>query len=109
MENVDPLAGAPASFEIASRPDGAVVVTIEGELDMSSTGRLDAEVQRALGNRPRKLVVDVADVRFADSTAIALWVRWAGAVPEFELRDPPALLRRVIATMGLGGKLGVSE
>lgn len=108
MENVNPSAGAPAAFEIDSRPDGATVVTIEGELDMSSTGRLAAEVDRALAAEPRRLVVDVAGVRFADSSAIALWVRWAGAVADFELRDPPALLRRVIATMGLTGKLGVT-
>ena len=54
------------------------------------------------------LVVEVGDVSFADSSAIAMWVRWAGAVPQFELRDPSPLLRRVIRTMGLGVKLGVA-
>lgn len=103
------MAGAPASFEIASGPERTTVVTIHGELDMSSTGRLGTEVQRALDDQPRRLVVDVSDVRFADSSAIALWVRWAGAVTDFELRDPPALLQRVIATMGLSDKLGVAE
>ena len=47
-------------------------------------------------------------MRFADSSAIALWVRWAGAVSEFELLDPPPLLRRVINAMGLADKLGVA-
>jgi hypothetical protein len=35
-------------------------------------------------------------------------VRWSGAVPEFELRDPQPLLRRVISTMGLAERLGVA-
>lgn len=108
MEHVDPNEGAPATFEITDRPDGATVVTIEGELDMSSTGRLESEVGRALANGPPRLIVDVGGVRFADSSALALWVRWAASVPQFELRDPPPLLRNVIERMGLAGTLGVA-
>jgi len=108
MEDVDPMAGPLASFDITTNPDGAATVTIDGELDLSSIDRLDAEVRRALAVSPPRLVVDVGGVRFADSSAIALWVRWASAVPEFELRHPQPLLRRVISTMGLAGKLGVA-
>jgi anti-anti-sigma factor len=97
-----------ATFEITTAPDGTAVVRIAGELDMSSVDRLEAEVDRVLADPPPRVIVDVAEVRFADSSAIAMWVRWAGAVPAFELRDPPPLLRRVIDTMGLAGKLGVT-
>ena len=107
MDNLDPEAGSLASFDVSISPDGSAAVRISGELDMSSVGRLEAEVGRALAAAPSRLVVDVSDVRFADSSAIAMWVRWAGTVPEFELRDPQPLLRRVISTMGLAGKLGV--
>ena len=84
-------------------------VRIGGELDMSSVDRLEADVGRAMADAPPRLVVDVGAVRFADSSAIAMWVRWAGAVPEFELRNPSPLLRRVIRTMGLSRTLGVAE
>jgi anti-anti-sigma factor len=100
--------GALASFHVTIDSDGSATVRISGELDMSSVDRLEAEVERVLAAGPPRLVVDVASVRFADSSAIAMWVRWAGAVPEFELRDPQPLLRRVISTMGLAGKLGVA-
>jgi anti-sigma B factor antagonist len=108
MENVEPLPSALATVDVTSAPDGAATVRIAGELDMSSVDRLEAEVGRVLADGPPRLVVDVGDVSFADSSAIAMWVRWAGAVPDFELRDPSPLLRRVIRTMGLGDKLGVA-
>jgi anti-anti-sigma factor len=93
------------SFDIAV--DGpSATVTISGELDMSSIDPLAAQVDAALAHGITALIVDVGGVRFADSSAIALWVRWASRVNVFELRDPPALLRRVIVAMGLVDKLG---
>jgi anti-anti-sigma factor len=108
MENVDPRTPALATLDVISAADGAVTVRIGGELDMSSVDRLEAEIGRVLADPPPRLVVDVGGVSFADSSAIAMWVRWAGAVPAFELRDPSPLLRRVVRTMGLGAKLGVA-
>jgi anti-sigma B factor antagonist len=108
MENVDPLPPSLATVDVTTAPDGAAMVRIGGELDMSSVDRLEAEVGPVLADEPPRLVVDVGEVSFADSSAIAMWVRWSGAVPEFELRHPSPLLRRVIRTMGLGGKLGVA-
>jgi anti-anti-sigma factor len=108
VENVDPLPGSLASFQITIDSDGSTTVRISGELDMSSVDLLEPEVERALAAAPPRLIVDVGSVRFADSSAIAMWVRWAGAVPEFVLRDPQPLLRRVISTMGLAAKLGVA-
>ncbi|HZE05580.1 MAG TPA: STAS domain-containing protein [Solirubrobacteraceae bacterium] len=97
-----------ASFRITRSPDGSAMVAISGELDMSTVDELEDELRPLLDTAPARLIVDVSSVRFADSSAIALWVRWAGAVPDFELRDPPPLLRRVLATMGLSAKLGVA-
>ncbi len=97
-----------ATVEVTAAADRTALVRIGGELDMSSVDRLEAEVGPTLADAPVRLVVDVGEVSFADSSAIAMWVRWAGAVPEFELRDPPPLLRRVLRTMGLTDKLGVS-
>jgi hypothetical protein len=47
-------------------------------------------------------------MEFADSSAIALLVRWANLVPRVEIRQPPELLRRVIARMGLSERLHVT-
>jgi ABC-type transporter Mla MlaB component len=53
-------------------------------------------------------VVDAHELEFADSSAIALLVRWAGLVREVEIMRPPELLRRVIVRMGLSDTLRVS-
>jgi hypothetical protein len=42
---------------------------------------------------------------FADSSAIALFVRWANRVRRIEIREPSPLLRRVIERMGLAERL----
>lgn len=100
----DPL----ISFDVAVDRDRHATVTIAGELDMSSVEPLAVRVAGALARGVRSLTVDVSQVRFADSSAIALWVRWAGEVERLELRDPPPLLRRVIGAMGLSDKLGLA-
>jgi anti-anti-sigma factor len=84
------------------------VVTVRGELDISNVHELEAAVASTIAATPDRLVVDVRDVRFADSSAIAVWVRWAAAVEELELRDPPPLLRQVITKMGLAATLRVT-
>ena len=95
------------SFDLAEASDG-LTVTVSGELDITNVDRLDSVVAPALQRSPRRLVVDVHGLRFADSSAIALLVQWASAVDEIELRDAPALLRRVIETMGLSQTLRVT-
>jgi ABC-type transporter Mla MlaB component len=60
-----------------------------------------------IAKRPDRLVVDAAGLEFADSSAIALLVRWANLVPTVEIRQPPELLRHVIARMGLSERLRV--
>jgi anti-anti-sigma factor len=107
MDELDPRGDSPVSFQVASDPTGAVVVTLTGELDMSAIDELEARVTPALADRPTRLIVDVGQLKFADSSAIALWVRWSSAVSEFELRNPSPLLRRVITAMGLAQKLAV--
>ncbi len=94
-------------FRIVRDDDGAPRVTISGELDIANVDELEAAVRPIIERRPERLVLDVKDLQFADTSAIALWVRWASEVDEIELLEPPALLRRVLEAMGLGQKLRV--
>lgn len=87
-------------FEIAEQ-DAQTVVTIAGEVDISNVESLDRAVWAVLERAPRRLIVDVGELRFADSTALAIWVRWSKAVDVFLLRGAQPLLIRVIETMGL--------
>jgi anti-anti-sigma factor len=95
-------------FDVVVDGDHHATVSIDGELDMSGIDPLAARVDEVLVSGVTSLTVDVSGVRFADSSAIALWVRWASAVDQFELREPAPLLRRVINAMGLAEKLGAT-
>jgi anti-anti-sigma factor len=93
------------TFDVSSADGKTAVVTIGGELDIASVGRLELAVAPILEAGIERLVVDVAKLRFADSSAIALWVRWSAAVGQLELRDASPLLSRVIRSMGLDQRL----
>jgi anti-anti-sigma factor len=80
-------------------------VTLRGELDVANVDSADAAVAPIIAGGIKRLVLDVSELRFADSSAIALWVRWSTAVDDLELRDPSALLRKVISSMGLSERL----
>jgi anti-anti-sigma factor len=112
MERVDKPHESDApqmTFDVAAVENRTAVVTIAGELDIANIEPLDAAMAPIIETRPERLVVDVSGLRFADSSAIALWVRWAASVGEIELKDPSPLLRRVITSMGLGEKMGIGE
>jgi anti-anti-sigma factor len=95
-------------FDVVEGDDRTVTVTVSGELDITNVDTLASAVAPALEREPARLIIEVGDLRFADSSAIALWVRWARTVPELELRDVPPLLRRVVESMGLIETLKVS-
>jgi anti-anti-sigma factor len=92
---------AAMSFEVVSASDGELAISISGELDISNIEQLEPTVEPLLGRNPQRMVIDVSQLRFADSSAIAQWVRWAALCGRLEIRDPSPLLRRVIASMGL--------
>jgi anti-anti-sigma factor len=99
---------ADMTFDVVEVDDRTVQVTLTGELDITNVEKLDGGVAPALERKPDRLIVDVHDLRFADSSAIALWVRWSTMVAEIELHDVPPLLRRVVESMGLTSTLKVT-
>lgn len=99
---------AEMSFDVVDVDDRTMKVTLSGELDITNVEQLAAAVAPAIERGLDGLIVDVGGLRFADSSAIALWVQWATAVPDIELRDVPPLLRRVVESMGLSSTLKVT-
>jgi anti-sigma B factor antagonist len=95
------------SFDVVEGGDRTVTVTVAGELDITNIETLAEAVEPALGREPDRLIVEVRDLQFADSSAITLWVKWAASVPSIEMRDVPPLLRRVVDSMGLTETLNV--
>jgi anti-anti-sigma factor len=108
MAGLGPNSTTGATFDVVEGDDGTVTVTVTGELDITNVEALGSAVAPAIQHEPSRLVLNARDLRFADSSAIALWVRWATEVPKIELRDASSLLRRVVETMGLSETLGVT-
>jgi anti-anti-sigma factor len=108
MAGLDKVQTPDMSFEVVEAADRTVTVRLSGELDITNIDTLASGVAPALERDPARLVIDVHDLRFADSSAIALWVSWATTVPDIELRDVPPLLRRVVDSMGLSDTLKVA-
>jgi anti-anti-sigma factor len=93
---------------IVAPGDGSVLVTLDGELDIGTVESLGAAVTAELAAVETTLVVDTEQLRFVDSSGIALWVGWSQSVPRIEIRNAGPLVLRVIQTMGLAEILNPS-
>ena len=79
------------TFDVVEGDDRTVTVTVSGELDITNVEALGSAVAPAIEHEPRAWSSNVRELRFADSSAIALWVQWATEVPKIELRDASSL------------------
>lgn len=54
--------------------DGWVVVTVAGEMDLISSPAVRQKVHEAVADGRRSLVLDLADVRFCDSSGVGVLI-----------------------------------
>ena len=54
-----------------------------------------------VADRPARVVIDLSELRFIDSSGLSLLLAVADQVAEVELRDPSAMIRKVIGLTGL--------
>lgn len=93
---------------------GRVTLRPAGEVDMATADSLDAAVADALA-RPglREIVVDLADVRFLDSSGVRVLVRGAVAARErgatLRVTDPQPMVARVLRITAVGPMLGLPD
>jgi anti-anti-sigma factor len=105
MGHIEAETNPSMTFAIAEQDAETTVVTIRGELDISNVGELEAAVAPLIDRQVGRLILDVGELAFADSSAIGVWVKWATAVGDLRLRGVSPLLRTVIVTMGLSSRL----
>ena len=61
----------PVPFEIAVEPQGsAVTIAPRGELDLATIGQLRRELRELVEAGVRRIVIDLRDVEFLDSTGL---------------------------------------
>jgi anti-sigma B factor antagonist len=92
-------------IEQAVDVDGDPLVTLRGELDMTCADAFREVVEKVLVQRPTRLVFEVTDLRFIDSSGIAVLILASNNVDEVELHHSQPIVRRVVELTGLSGTL----
>ena len=89
--------------EVVER-DRAVLVRLAGELDVYNAGIVREALVGAAGRTPERLVVDLSDVSFVDSTLLGVLVETRAQVENrraFLLAAPGMEVRRALEVSGL--------
>ena len=103
--HADPVLGV-------SQQGDAIVVALTGELDLYNAPALREALLDAAGRAPRRLVVDLSDVTFVDSTALGALVQARSALADgsdFALAAPGLEARRALEVSGLDRHFAVHE
>ena len=91
--------------------DDAVELDLAGDLDMSATFALEPVLDRLLADGPRRLVLDLEDVAFVDSSGLGLLLatheRATGADVDMAITGAGPEIQRVFTIAGLDGVLPV--
>jgi anti-sigma B factor antagonist len=92
----------PAPLTISVAGDAtAPVISVDGELDLSNVDRLGAAISESIQADTNNVTLDVSGLRFMDSSGIALLVRTQARVGSLTLRQPSAIIRRLVEATGL--------
>jgi anti-sigma B factor antagonist len=103
--HADPVVG------VSDRED-AIVVALAGEIDLYNTPAVRTALLEAVGRAPRRLVVDLAEVTFLDSTALGALVEARAKLGDggaFVLAAPGLEARRALEVSGLDRHFAVHD
>jgi anti-sigma B factor antagonist len=101
----DPIAGV-------ARNGASVVVRLAGELDLYNAHVVREALIDAAGEAPERLVVDLSEVKFIDSTALGVLIEARTRMPNrraFLLASPGLETRRALQVSGLDRHFSVHE
>jgi anti-sigma B factor antagonist len=86
------------------RRDGAIVLSLAGELDLYNAEEVRGALLAACAGEPSVLVVDLEQVRFIDSTALGVLIEARSRMADrssFRLAAPGLETRRALEVSGL--------
>lgn len=101
-------------FSVAARSEGQeCVVTVSGELDLAAASSLEAELDRILGSGATRIVLDLSDLDFIDSTGLSVLVRAQQRAHESDrelgLINPGQQVERLLSLTGLSERLTLPD
>jgi anti-sigma B factor antagonist len=103
----------PLEFKREDLADGVLMFAVEGELDAASADRLSEAVFATLDGEGAKVVLDLAECSFIDSTGLAVLLRIARRVqprdgsPGLAVVEGQLQVRRIFEITKLDGRLAV--
>jgi anti-anti-sigma factor len=96
---------------VVGNPDDSVVVTVRGNLDIDSAPVLTNTLDRVLDRPAPRVVVDLSEVEFCDSTGLSAFVlgdnRARTTDGWLRLAAPRDFLAELLETVGLTTRIGV--
>jgi anti-sigma B factor antagonist len=108
-DSVSPLREPPVRG-VESR-NGAVVISLAGELDLYNAEEIRTALAEAIATGPNRVVIDLAEVEFIDSTALGVLVEVHSQLGRENLRlaAPQPGTRRALQVSGLDRHLPVRD
>jgi anti-sigma B factor antagonist len=92
-------------------PDGSIVVSVRGDLDVDSATVLTTAMEQVLAEPAPRVVVDLSGVGFCDSTGLSAFVlghrRATASGGWLRLAGPGEFLERLLGTVGLTPRIAV--
>ena len=101
----DPVAGV-------ARDDGSIVVSLAGELDLYNAQTVREALLGACEEHPERLIVDLSEVKFIDSTALGVLIEARSRMENrqgFILAAPGLETRRALEISGLDRHFSVHD
>ncbi len=102
-------AGSAAARLEAREEDGVLVLRLSGELDVTNAKQVRSAVDAVLTSETERLIFDLEGLQFMDSSGIAMLVSVAREGREVQLRNPSAIVRRLIELTGLAETFGITS
>jgi anti-sigma B factor antagonist len=90
-----------AGVEGARAADGTLTLRLSGEIDIASVDAVAAGIAPLLDGASGRVVFDLADLQFMDSTGLALLVRTANRFDAASITNAAPNVLRVLEVSGL--------
>jgi anti-anti-sigma factor len=96
-----------------TREGNAIVLAVGGELDLSSSAALEDEIGKGLQTDASKLIIDLRELEFVDSTGLGVLVKAnqlaTDAGREFALVRGGPQVERLLDLTGLADRLTIAD
>jgi len=95
--------------ELSTDSQGDPLLKLRGELDMSSAVEFRETIEQLLEKSRKRLVFDLSDLSFMDSSGIAVLVFAANNVDAIEVRHSSPIIKRIVEATGLTDFLRIDQ